>query len=136
MEAIERPWRCSIRSSKSVNLQPSCSAMMRPTLVLPAPMNPTRTTADGEPIAVPPAQTCRALGRFCIGTRCVFTPELPGVNLFFGAFLEMDFTTEGAQHDRRCGLANRTCEGTPLLDREPGMGPGLKRNIVVNFAFD
>ena len=40
-----RPSRRSIRSSRSSNVHPICSAKARPTLLLPAPMKPIRTMA-------------------------------------------------------------------------------------------
>src|SRR5438094_6561384 len=65
---------------------------------------------------------------------CLRLPARPGLHVliahrsgrlthrlaYFSAFLEVDFTTEGKQLDRRCGLVHGTCEGTPRLYGEGG----------------
>src|ERR1700677_1175172 len=58
--------------------------------------------------------------------------------LFFRAFSELNFTTEGSQnYGRRDGhSAYRTCEGTSLVERERGVSFGLEGDIVVNFTAD
>src|ERR1700738_4715041 len=51
-------------------------------------------------------------------------PRSPSLSLGFNGssststLLEVDFTTEGKQPDRRCCLVHRTCEGTPCPDYE------------------
>ena len=52
---------------------------------------------------------------------------------WFLALLEVDFTTEGKQPDRRCCLVHRTCEGTPCLDHE-GSVFGFQQKIVLHLA--
>src|SRR5271166_5199324 len=56
--------------------------------------------------------------------------------LFVCAFLEVNFTTEGAQHHcRRDGCpAHGTYEGTSLFGDEPVVGFRLKRNLVLHIA--
>src|SRR6184192_460979 len=78
---------------------------------------------------------------------CLRLPARPGLHVliahrsgrlthrlaYFSAFLEVDFTTEGKQLDRRCGLVHGTCEGTPRLYGEWGVF-GLKTEIVFDLA--
>src|SRR5690348_18321845 len=47
MSRMSRPRRCSISTSLSTKGWPNRSAMMCPTVVLPAPMKPTSTTTIG-----------------------------------------------------------------------------------------
>src|SRR5436305_12778440 len=56
--------------------------------------------------------------------------------LFCGAFSEVDFTTEAAQHDcRGDGRASHgTHEGTAFLDQKRSVGLGLQRNVIVDLA--
>src|SRR5207237_11283 len=58
---------------------------------------------------------------------CLRLPARPGLHVliahrsgrlthrlaYFSSFLEVDFTTEGKQLDRRCGLVHGSCVGTP-----------------------
>src|SRR5205807_10077091 len=78
---------------------------------------------------------------------CLRLPARPGLHVliahrsgrlthrlaYFSAFLEVDFTTEGKQLDRRCGLVHGTCEGTPRLYGEGGVF-WLKAEIVFDLA--
>src|ERR1019366_4947681 len=50
------------------------------------------------------------------------------------ALLEADFTTERAQHDFRCCLADRAKEGTSRFHGKPGGLLGLERKIVLDPA--
>src|SRR5580704_7817302 len=107
-----------MRSSRSTNGHASCWLRARPTLLLPAPIKPTRHTAlatgtlslageyspGGEPGLALIAPICRVDDR--------------SFRLVCLAFLEVNFTTEGKQPDRRCSLADRTREGTPCPYRE------------------
>src|SRR5207244_9950314 len=78
---------------------------------------------------------------------CLRLPARPGLHVliahrsgrlthrlaYFSAFLEVDFTTEGKQLDRRCGLVHGTCEGTPRRYGEGGVF-WLKAEIVFYLA--
>src|SRR5258708_7459770 len=172
-----------MRRSRSSNFQPSFSPRARPTLLLPAPKNPIRSTARAPrrcpaSAAMPPCGPdlgffAGPLGRdvgesllrrsafgrpaFCRSTfsrsvlrksalrKSVFRKSVFRrsdllfalvIALFFGAFSEVDFTTEGAQHYGRghCHFAHGTCKGTALIEREVVVSLGLKRDVVVNLA--
>src|SRR5208282_1414308 len=56
--------------------------------------------------------------------------------LFFGAFSEVNFTTERAQHygGGYCHSAHGTCKGTSLVDGKPGVIFWLQGDVVVHFS--
>src|SRR6266536_3702823 len=92
-----------IRSSRSSKRHARRFDSSRPTVVLPAPMKPTSVTE----VKRAPAVCVRPLGtRVCSESRLIL------------AFLEVDFTTEGKQINRRSGLAQGACEGTSNLHCE------------------
>src|SRR5450631_3091726 len=117
--------RDSIRASRSTKSQFSRRASSCPTLLLPDAMNPTRNTA----------RTSMALHGTSKGD--VVTPgsrPFVPIGLYYcSALLEADFTTESAQHDFRCCLADRTKEGTSRFHGEPGV-LGLERKIVLHLT--
>ena len=74
--ATVRPSRCSIRSSRSTNLHPNRSPKARPTLLLPAPMKPTRKRArtDRSPACKRFFFGRRTPDRFCMRTGLLGRP--------------------------------------------------------------
>src|SRR6266481_7232586 len=66
-------------------------------------------------------------------------PRSPSLSLVFNGpsstLLEVDFTTEGKQPDRRCCLVHRTCEGTPCPHYERCVF-GFQKKVVFHFAPD
>src|SRR6476661_8224650 len=139
MSATVRPCRRSIRSSRSSNTQFKRSARARPTLLLPAPIKPTRKTAFSPEPGVFFGGEVRTRVR-------VFVPaalperffERSGLFfwLFFRAFSEVDFTTEAAQNDGRGDRSapHGTPEGTSFFQHERSVLLGLKVNVVMDFA--
>jgi len=98
ISAMVRPSRCWMRSSRSSKSQCSRCPRARPTLVLPAPIKPTRKTALSPGTERSPCSERTRLREL--------TGERRGRSglffcLFFRAFSEVNFTTEAAEHDRR-----------------------------------
>src|SRR5437899_2028604 len=127
-----RPSRAWMRSSRSSNGQPNCRLKARPTLLLPAPMKPTRNTARN------PEAGADGLASGCAPGLVLMHAALPERLLNpsrpdFSAFLEVDFTTEGKQVNRRCRFAHRTRKGTPCLDYERCVF-GLQGEVVLHFT--
>src|SRR3954464_2125513 len=118
MSAIERRSRRWIRSSRSSKTQFSRCPSTRPTLLLPAPMKPTRKTAfTGE--------GARFLPPGCARVRTLRPERFLGRSgfcfwLFVRAFSEVNFTTETAQDYGRgdSRAPHGTPEGTSLLQDE------------------
>src|SRR5215472_18369665 len=95
-------------------------------------MNPTSTTArTGE--------SRRSAGAFtswrevCMVTFPASAKRKSGASLL--TLLEVDFTTEGSQPNRRGRLVDGACEGTPLASEEGSVGLRLHWDVVLNFAF-
>src|SRR5581483_163900 len=109
--SILRPSRATTWSSRSAKSHPMERLNARPTLVFPAPMNPTRNTspdADPSPACMPHSGSWVGL-------------MAERARIRFSAFLEVDFTTHGEQLNRRGGFVHGACEGTPCLYHEGGV---------------
>src|SRR5208282_1926512 len=63
----------------------------------------------------------------------VLHPPSPMIQRLLFTFLEVNFTTEGKQLNRRCRLTHGTCEGTPGPGNK-GSVLGLQREIVLHFS--
>src|SRR4029077_8371590 len=126
-----RPSRVWIRSSRSSNRQPRRRLSARPTLVLPAPMKPTRKMARTGILrsdAVPPSSWREPGMPLMLVSRASFLRDALDVL----AFLEVDFTTEGSQPYRGSRLVDGTCEGTPFFYQEGSVHLGLEPKIALD----
>src|SRR5437667_1098232 len=105
-----RPSRAWIQPSRSSERQPSRAARARPTVVLPAPIKPTSDTTDGTDLCLRARD--ESLSSVIVGNSgSPFLKDTKGwaslacwIRLVL-ALLEVDFTTEGKQLDRRSGFA-------------------------------
>ena len=128
-----------MRSSSPRKANPTFGSRPSQTLLLPAPMKPTRNIVRPFPRHQTQPGTswswaahrvwCSCMAAFG-GPQAAFRQPLCCLVL---ALLEVNFTAEGKQPNRRCCLVHRTCEGTPCLDHE-GSVFGFQREIVHNFA--
>src|SRR5260370_2296232 len=97
------------------------------TLLWPEGMNPTRNNAR-SPMGL------RGTERAILSPRAHSLPLIFLVQRYWGsALLEAEFTTERAQQDFRCCLADRAKEGTSRFYGKPGV-LGLERKIVLHPA--
>src|SRR5215469_1094205 len=105
------PCQLSIRLSRSSKRHPSRRLSSSPTVVLPDPMNPTRNS---------PAERLRprtvvgwVIGRDSAHKYVTWPGVFPQMVGVMSAFLEADFTTEGANDHGRGGFPGGTHEGPP-----------------------
>src|SRR6266478_1564826 len=131
-----------MRSSRSSKGQPKWRLKAAPTLLLPAPIKPTRTMARTPETDADFVVSDGPPGRVLIyggNLRHPHGPSSPSLSLGFNGssstLLEVDFTTEGKQPDRRCCLVHRTCEGTPCPHYERCVF-GFQKKVVFHFAPD
>src|SRR5215471_4757307 len=114
--------RRSMRSSRSSKVQFRRPARVRPTLVLPAPINPTRNRAVPVSPGWHGSWDCTRTFTPSVLPECLFKRSEFLWFLFCCAFSEVDFTTEAAQDYRGgyCGAPHGTHKSNAFFDRRDG----------------